>query len=100
MPLLILAVLFEVVADVFLKRWATDHRSLMLASGLGIYFLGTILWAFSLRETYLSKAVTIFTLLNLVAVVLLGVFLFDEHLNGWNKLGIVLAALSIILLEV
>lgn len=94
-----LAVLLEMAGDIFLKKWVGDNRNIVLIIGLAVYFLGTIFWALSLRHEYLSKAISIFTVLNLVVVALVGVLYFKEHLSCINKVGIVLGVLSVILLE-
>lgn len=93
------SVALEVAADVLLKKWSINDKGLLLYSGLALYFLGTVLWAFSLRHEMLSKAISVFTVLNLVLVVLAGVFIFKEDLSLMNKAGIVLGIISIILLE-
>ncbi|GEM_PF-455729 len=93
------AVALEVAADVLLKKWSINDKGLMLYSGLALYFLGTVLWAFSLRHEMLSKAISAFTVLNLILVVLAGVFIFKEGLSLTNKAGIVLGIISIILIE-
>ncbi len=93
------AVALEVLGDVLLKKWVLQDRGLLLYSGLALYFLGTVLLAFSLRHEYLSKAISVFTVLNLIAVVLAGVFLFKENLTLVNKAGIILGLVSIMLLE-
>jgi len=66
---------------------------------LAVYFIGTIFWAFSLRYDYLSKAISVFTILNLIVVVLVGVLYFNEQLSFVNKIGIVLGIASILLIE-
>ena len=74
--LLLLAVCFEIMADVLFKKWALDGRNLLFYSGLLLYFVGTVFWAFSLRYELLSRAVTVFTVMNFVAVVLVGIMFF------------------------
>ncbi|PJE75724.1 hypothetical protein COV04_03385 [Candidatus Uhrbacteria bacterium CG10_big_fil_rev_8_21_14_0_10_48_11] len=66
---------------------------------MAVYFIGTIFWAFSLRYDYLSKAISVFTILNLIVVVLVGVLYFNEQLSFVNKIGIVLGIASILLIE-
>ena len=70
------AVTLEVVADVLFKKWAIKGESLLLALGLVLYFAGTVVWAYSLKYEYLSKAITIFTVLNLILVVAAGTLFF------------------------
>lgn len=98
--LIILAVAFEVVGDIFFKKWSIDSKNILLYVGLLIYFIGTIFWAISLKYEYLSKAISVFTVLNLIVVVLVGVLYFKEDLSFVNKIGIGLGILSIILIEI
>ncbi len=93
--LLGMAVALEVAGDVFFKKWTLSNRSLLLAIGLVVYFAGTIFWAFSLKHEYLANAIGIFTILNLIAVSLIGLYLFKEDLSLVNKIGIVLGIVSV-----
>jgi len=93
------AVVLEVIADVLFKRWSLEGRSILLALGLALYFAGTVVWAYSLKYEYLSKAITVFTVLNLVLVILAGVLLFDEQLSTINKVGVALGVLSVVLVQ-
>ena len=86
--LLFLAVALEVGADILFKKWSIESKNILLVSGLAIYFIGTIFCAISLKYEFLSKAISIFTILNLVAVVLVGVIIFQENLSLVNKIGI------------
>ena len=98
--LIVLAVALEVVGDIFFKKWSIDGKNVLLYVGLLIYFIGTIFWAISLKYEYLSKAISVFTVLNLVIVVLVGVLYFKEDLSLINKVGIGLGILSVILIEI
>lgn len=93
------AVTLEVFADIFFKLWANNNRSLLLAVGIILYALGTLAWAYSLKFEQLSKAITLFTVVNLVAVILVGVFFFKENLNATSTLGIILGIISVVLLS-
>lgn len=97
--LVILAVALEVVADVLFKQWALENRNFLFFAGVAVYLIGTIFWAFSLRYEFLSKAGAVFTLLNLILLVLAGVIFFKEDLTILNKIGIVLGIVSIVLIE-
>jgi multidrug transporter EmrE-like cation transporter len=98
--LVVIATVFEVIADVLLKKWAIGNRLYFLLIGLGIYFIGTIFWAVSLKYELLSKSITIFTILNLIILVLVGVLIFNEDLSLINKIGIGIGILSVILIEI
>ena len=98
--LIIFAVGFEVVADILFKYWSINARQSLLILGVVLYSIGTVVWAFSLKYEYLSKAITVFTLLNLIIIVLAGVLVFKENLSLTNKIGIVLGLVSVILIQV
>ncbi len=95
----LLGVGFEIVGDVFFKKWSLEHRSWMIAAGLIIYTIGTACWAYTLKYEMLSKAISVFTILNLVAVVLVGVIYFKEDLSLTAKIGMILGIISIALIE-
>lgn len=97
--LIALAVFLEIIADILFKRWSLTNKTSLIIVGMLLYATGTLFWAFSLKYELLSKAVVIFTLANLIAIVLTGVLLFNEHLSTANKLGIALGILSVFLLE-
>ncbi len=95
-----LAVLLEVFADILFKKWAVLDKKSLLVIGLALYFVGTVFWALSLKHEYLSKAVSVFTVLNLICVVLVGVIYFKEDLSLINKAGIALGIVSVVLMEI
>lgn len=98
--LIALAVLLEVIGDVFFKKWALENKNQLLILGLIIYFIGTFFWAISLKYEFLSKAISVFTILNLIIIVLVGLIYFKEGLSLINKIGIGLGILSVILIEI
>lgn len=86
----LLGAALEVVGDVYLKKQ-------QFALGLFIYFLGSCFWAMSLKEVDLSKGIVVFTVVNLLLVVAVGVFQFNEILTPKQMLGVGFALLSLIL---
>ncbi len=97
--LLLLAVIFETIADVSFKFSYLQSKQIWLWIGVGLYTIGTIIWAFSLRYEYLSKAISIFTVLNLIAVIVVGALFFQENVSLINKLGIGLGIVSVVLMQ-
>ncbi len=97
--LIILAVILETVADILFKMSYLQSKASLLWIGVGLYTIGTIVWAFSLKFEHLSKAITIFSILNLIAVVLVGVLFFKEDISMINKIGIGLGIISVVLMQ-
>lgn len=95
-----IGVSLEILGDTLFKEWVIKNKNIFLLIGVFFYLVATFFWAMSLRYEFLSKAVCIYTLINMIAVVLVGVMFFKENLTLLNKLGIGLGALSIILIEI
>lgn len=98
--LIIFAVMFEVIADIIFKYWSINAKGLFLFIGVILYSIGTVIWAYSLKYEYLSKAITIFTIINLIAVVLVGLLIFKEDISMINKIGLILGIVSVILIQI
>lgn len=97
--LILAGTLFEIAGDFFFKKWSMENKTMILVLGLGLYFIGTIFWAFSLKFGELSRAISIFTVLNLIGVILMGFFLFQEDVSSIQKMGMGFGILSVILME-
>ena len=78
--LIILGSVFEVVGDVFFKKWSIESKNILLGIGLLAYFTGSIFWAFSLKYEILSKAISVCIIVNLLIAILVGVIFFRENL--------------------
>jgi multidrug transporter EmrE-like cation transporter len=89
----------ESAGDIILKQWAVGGKQLFFILGLLVYFVSTVIWAFSLKYEFLSKAISVITILNFIIVVLVGVLYFKEDLYNINKIGILLGILSVVLIE-
>jgi len=98
--IILAAAALEVVADILFKKWSMNGRVILLAAGIGLYIIGTVAWAFSLKFELLSKAISIFTILNLIAVAIAGFVIFKEDLSLTNKIGFVLGIVAIVLIEI
>ena len=98
--LILLATAFEVAGDIFFKKWTIGGKNVLLIAGFLIYTIGTVFWAISLKYDYLSKAITVLAVLNLIIVVLVGVLYFNESLSLINKIGIGLGILGVVLIEI
>ena len=97
--IILTAVIFEVAADLLFKKWSLGSQDYFLAFGLLLYFIGTVFWAYSLKYENLAKAIPVFTILNLIFVIIAGLVIFKEDISDINKAGIVLGLISVLLLE-
>jgi multidrug transporter EmrE-like cation transporter len=98
--LMAFGVILEVAGDVFFKKWSLAGGRAWLVVGFGLYSMGAIGWALSLKHEGLAKAVTIFMVANVALALVAGLVLFGEKLNVWNWIGVGLALAAIVLCEI
>lgn len=98
--LIAFAVLFEVVSDALFKQWSNTNRVSWLVVGMLLYVASTAFWAFSLKYQNLSTAIVVFTITNLLAVLMVGRLVFHETLSWQAKLGVLLGIVSVALMEI
>jgi multidrug transporter EmrE-like cation transporter len=93
-----IAVSFEIIADYYFKIWSTGDRFFHLCMGVFLYAVGTVFFAFALKDESLAKTVGLFTVANCVAACLIGLW-FGEKFDQKMIVGIILGLISIWLLE-
>ena len=100
MVYLLALVAFEVVADVLAKHFALNGRLFFGVFSLCGYILANIAWLISLRSGgTLSRGSVIFSALNGVIAVVLGLFVFHEKASPNQLIGMVLGLAAIVFLS-
>jgi len=97
---LFIGVVLEVCGDILFKKWADGAGVWLIVGGALAYAAGSMFWAASLKYQDLSRAVGIFMMVNVLVVSVIGVVYFKEQLSLANKVGLLLALISIGLLEI
>jgi multidrug transporter EmrE-like cation transporter len=69
------------IGDVLFKKWAIEDKYIFYGAGMALYILGTIAFAYTLREKNLAIASTILDTTNMVFLVLISYFYFQEKLT-------------------
>ena len=97
---LLALVAFEVVADVLAKQFALNGKLVFGVLSLGGYILANIAWLISLRSGgTLSQGSVIFSALNGVFAVGLGLFVFHEKASPYQLTGLALGIAAIVFLS-
>jgi len=94
-----IAALFEAAGDIVLKKWSVDSKHEVFLLWLLLYVVGIVIWGFSLKYEFLSKAISVMTIINLIIVVLVWILYFKDDLSMINKIGISLGIISIVFIE-
>ncbi len=98
--LVLASVLFESFGDILFKKWALAPSWLLFAIGMALWMASGVFWVWSLKFELLTKAGMVFTIMSLAFITGAGIFYFKEELTWWNRIGLCLGLLSIILLEI
>ena len=98
--LLLCAVLAEVLATTLLKGTLTEgYRILGIIGMYVLLVLSYYFMALSLKRLSISVAYAIWEVLGGICVALIGIFYFGETLSLYEKLGILLALIGILLIN-
>lgn len=96
-----LATLVVIAGDYFIKlavdRGHTLASRTLMAGGL-LYGLSAIGWFYALRKVSLSQSGVAFAMISLLALVALGVLVFEERLTLREWIGVGCAVASLILM--
>ncbi|MEI6864343.1 MAG: hypothetical protein WCK46_03230 [Candidatus Adlerbacteria bacterium] len=98
---LVLSALAFAGGEFFSKKFALAPGFGYVVLILGMYALGTLLWLPAiLQKNQLSLVGALWSVLSLLATVLIGVILFGEKLSLLGVIGIVFAFVSVFLLSI
>lgn len=101
--LLFFSCALAVVADMLFVWWAKKplHPKLSLIIGMILLNVTAIIWAYTMRKGIESAtAITIYALFTMAGCTALGYFMFDENLSTINWIGMVLAAIALIMISI
>ena len=79
--------------EISLENWQNVILNPFIWSGSVVYVLATVLWLWILSKGDFTALVP-FQSLNMVVVVLLGAFIFDEHIGLSRGVGIAIMAVG------
>jgi multidrug transporter EmrE-like cation transporter len=97
---LLALVAFEVVADVLAKHFALNGKLVFGVLSLGGYVLANIAWLISLHSGgTLSRGSVIFSALNGVVAVVLGLCVFHERASPYQLTGMALGIAAMVFLS-
>ena len=97
---LLTLVAFEVVADVLAKHFALNGKLVLGVLSLCCYVFANIAWLISLCSGgTLSRGSVIFSALNGVVAVVLGLYVFHEKASHTQLVGMALGLAAIVLLS-
>jgi multidrug transporter EmrE-like cation transporter len=98
---LVLSALFFAFGEFLSKKFALSPKITLVFFIILVYSLGTLAWLPAiLQKNQLSIVGTIWSVMSLLATVLIGVLIFGEKLNMTGIFGILTAIISIILLSI
>lgn len=91
--------IFLTLGDVVFKFWIERPHPWEYPVGLTLYVIGLIFLVHSYKTQNIAVASIIFVIINVVTLALLSWFYFDEKLSHIAMVGLLLAFVAIILLE-
>lgn len=98
---LILSAIFFAIGEFLSKKFALSPRLSWVLLILLAYFLGTMAWLPAiLQKNQLSIVGVMWSVMSLLATLLIGIIIFQEKLSIIGIIGIILAIISVVLLSI
>lgn len=98
---LLISALFFAAGEFLSKLWGQAPSIRLAILVVLVYSFGAITWLPALlHKNQLSIMGMLWLLLGVIATILIGVFVFHEHLNIYQIVGVVLALLAMILINI
>lgn len=98
---LVLSAIFFACGEFFSKKFALNPKASLVAWVLTAYILGTLAWLPAiLQKKELSIVGAIWSVMSLLATVLIGTVLFSEKISVVGIAGIITAFIAIVLLSI
>ncbi len=98
---LVLSALCFAVGEFFSKKFGLEPGWMKFALVMGSYFVGVLFWLVAITENnQLSIVGAIWSVLSLLATVLIGTLIFGEHLSALALVGIALGLVSVFILSI
>lgn len=94
-----LVIIFELIADVLSKEWSLRPRILFLIGGILFYLIANVAWLIALRYGVgLARGVSIFSVACAIMAIIIGYIFYKESISYIQFAGIILGAVSLILI--
>jgi len=96
---IVLGTFLESVGDVAFRYATVVNKEIYRHLGYIIYILGSGCWAISLKYHELTKGLVVFIAVNVLMVAVASRYIFAEHLNLNQMIGIILVLAGIFFVE-
>jgi drug/metabolite transporter (DMT)-like permease len=113
MPIIIAVYIFlTVLALTFMKlgsgnsyfhveKWVVDMKiNLYLVAGMSLYVVSFILYAYIISKNDLSFIIALLSAFVTIAIILVGIFLFQEQITWFKGIGISLIVLGVVFINI
>lgn len=87
------------VGDIIMKRWTQTNEPFVYAGGMVVYLIGLTFLAFSFKYKGIAVASVLFIVFNVATLAIVGWLFFNEPLSAHKLIGISLALIAVVVLE-
>jgi len=92
-------IIFEIIADIFVKYYSLSNKWYLAAMGLLCYVIANMSWIYSMKlNSSLAVGANIFAISTGIIALIIGVVFFQEMVTTKQLIGMFLGAVSLILI--
>ncbi len=99
LPFISLLITFELIADVFSKKWSLSGYWPFWILALAGYVIANIFWLRAIRlGSGLARGALIFSVTSAVAAIVIGIVFYKESVSKPELAGMILGTISLVLI--
>ncbi|OHA82809.1 MAG: hypothetical protein A2408_01735 [Candidatus Yonathbacteria bacterium RIFOXYC1_FULL_52_10] len=87
------------IGDIVFKFWAINGKHSWYAAGIIVYLIGLLFLVQSFKTTHIATASVMFVIFNVITLAAVSALYFNERLSGVQIIGVGLALLSVVIME-
>lgn len=92
-------ILFEIIADIFSKEYALKSNWYYWALAILGYIIANIFWLWAIKSgSGLARGAIVFSVTSAIVAIIIGLYFYGEETNKVQIIGMVVGALSLILI--
>lgn len=96
---IIFLIIFEIIADIFAKEYSLKGYWWFWVAAILAYVVANAFWLWGIRSgSGLARGAIIFSVVSAILAIIIGLYFYKEETNYIQVIGMVIGALSLILI--
>ncbi len=94
-----LLIIFEVIADIFAKKWSLHGNTIRWVGAICSYIAANTFWLFALKNgSGLGRGAILFSVASAILAAAIGFLFYEEQISKVQLFGVIFGIISLVLI--